>query len=284
MDSPNHVTSHPAVPTGVLELAPDLIADVRRAVWLPRHHTLVVPDVHLGFSWVQRQRGQLLPIAAADGAFDRLGSLQQDYAAERIVFLGDLVHAAADIAALRQSLAELVRRLSGASGRKPELLLVLGNHDHRLPALLCEWNLPIRTLPWLDLGRFRLLHGHEPAPVEALEPTGRLLIIGHEHPSLELGDGVASRVKCPAFALADDTLVVPAFSDWAAGCNLHRREFLGPIAHAARFHTVVACMGPRLLKLPFARISGHCSEPDGWSPSPPLGVEERAGERRRNQG
>lgn len=243
------------MPTGVLELAPDLIADVRRAVWLPHHRTLVVPDVHLGFGWVQRQRGQLLPISTTTDALDRLDSLRHDYGAKRIVFLGDLVHAAADIAALRHSLSDMVRRLTGASTGTPELLLVLGNHDHRLPALLSEWNLAIGTLPSLELGRFRLLHGHEPAPVEALEPDGRLTIIGHEHPSAELGDGVASRVKCPAFALADDTLVVPAFSDWAAGCNLHRRDFLGPVARAARFHTVVACMGPRLLKLPFGRLS-----------------------------
>jgi putative SbcD/Mre11-related phosphoesterase len=262
-----------AVPVGVLELAPDLIADARRAVWLPQQRTLVVPDVHLGFAWVQRRRGQLLPVGFADDTLPRLEALSRDYPAARIVFLGDLVHAACELEPLRLALVELALRLGSrtpalnsatasaalSAGLEftvshPELILVLGNHDHRLPQLLVDWQVPIRVVPRLDLGRFRLLHGHEAAPLEALEPTDRLTIIGHEHPSVELGAGATTRAKCPAFALADDTLVVPAFSAWAAGCNLQRRNHLGPIAQAARFHTVLACVGPRLLRLPFARL------------------------------
>ncbi len=254
MDSAGTLPFHPAVPVGVLELAPDLIADVRRAIWLPRHRTLVVPDVHLGFAWVQRRRGQLLPVSAADDALTRLAELQRNYRADQIIFLGDLVHGACELEALRQALVELAPRLADASASPPELILVLGNHDHRLPPLLAGWHVPVRVVPWLDVGRFRLLHGHEAAPVEALEPTDRLLVIGHEHPSVELGDGVATRARCPAFVLGENTLIVPAFSEWAAGCNLHRRTFFGPVAQAARFHTVVACVGPRLLRIPFSRL------------------------------
>jgi metallophosphoesterase superfamily enzyme len=132
--------------------------------------------------------------------------------------------------------------------------LVPGNHDHRLPALLAEWDLAIRTVPVLDPGRFRLIHGHEPAPVGLLEPPDRLVLIGHENPSVELGEGVATRMKCPAFAWDERTRVIPAFSGWAAGCNLPRRDFLGPVARSARFHTVAACSGPRLLRIPCARL------------------------------
>lgn len=233
-----------------MALAEDLVLDARRVVWLPAHRTLVVPDVHLGFAWVQRQRGQLLPVTGTEDALTRLADLHADYRPERIVFLGDLVHAACGLEPLRQSLTELTRQFAGG----PELVLVLGNHDHRLPARLKEWSLPIRAVSCEDLGRFRLLHGHEPAPVEALEPPDRLVLIGHEHPRVELGDGVATRMKCPAFAWDDRTLVIPAFSEWAAGCNLQRRDFLGPIARTARFHTVAACLGPRLLRLPYARL------------------------------
>lgn len=237
-----------------LPLHPDLVLDARRVVWLPGERTLVVPDVHLGFAWVQRQRGQLLPVGTPGDTANRLAELCRDYAAARVVFLGDLVHAASESGPLREALTTLTGRLAQSASGPVELVLVQGNHDARLTRLLADWKLPLAVVPWLDLGRFRLLHGHEAAPVEALEPADRLLVIGHEHPSLELGDGVASRVKCPAFVLGDNTLVIPAFSDWAAGCNLGRREFLGPIARAARFHTVVACLGPRLLKLPFARL------------------------------
>lgn len=233
-----------------MPLADDLVLDARRVVWLPVQRTLVVPDVHLGFAWVQRQRGQLLPVRETEDALARLAELQADYRSERIVFLGDLVHAACDLEPLRESLTALARQFAGG----PELVLVVGNHDHRLPARLADWDIPIRTLACLDAGRFRLIHGHEAAPAETLEPPNRLVLIGHEHPRVELGDGVATRMKCPAFAWDDHTLAIPAFSEWAAGCNLQRRDFLGPVARAARFHTVAACLGPRLLRLPYARL------------------------------
>ncbi len=233
-----------------LQLADDLVLDARRAVWLPREQALVVPDVHLGYAWVQRRRGQLLPVGLPDDTLDRLDELRRDYQPRRLIFLGDLVHAACDLEPLRQDLQALERRF----GRDLECVLVLGNHDVRLPALLADCGFAMPSVRWLDMGRFRLVHGHEPAPVDALEPAGRMLIGGHEHPSLELGDGIATRVKCPAFAVAEDTLVVPAFSDWAAGCSLQRGDYLGPVARLARFHSVVACVGPRLLRLPFGRI------------------------------
>jgi len=233
-----------------MSLAEDLILDARRVVWLPSHRTLVVPDMHLGFAWVQRRRGQLLPVEGTADALTRLAEVTADYRPQRIVFLGDLVHAACDLQPLRHDLTALARQQAAG----PELVLVLGNHDHRLSALLAEWSLAIRTVQMLDLGRFRLIHGHEPAPIEALEPPGRLVLIGHEHPSVEIGDGIATRMKCPAFAWDDRTLVIPAFSEWAAGCNLQRRDFLGPVARTARFHTVAACLGPRLLRVPYARL------------------------------
>lgn len=236
---------------GQLQLFDDLVLDARRVAWLPREATLVVPDVHLGFAWTQRFRGSLLPVETPDDTLDRLAALQADYHPRRILFLGDLVHAALDVPMIRAELDELVARL----GRATELVLTLGNHDRRLPNLLAEWKLPVRVEPALTLGRFRLLHGDLAAAEELLASPDRLTLIGHEHPSLTLGDGVATSARCPAFLLADDTVVLPAFSNWASGCNVARGEFLGPVAGAAKFHTAVACVGSRLLRLPLRRGS-----------------------------
>jgi metallophosphoesterase superfamily enzyme len=64
----------------------------------------------------------------------------------------------------------------------------------------------------------------------------------------------------PCFIASDEALVVPAFSDWAAGCDIQRRSFLGPIARRARFHTAYACLGPRLLEIPL-HSSTHPNPP-----------------------
>ena len=108
-----------------------------------------------------------------------------------------------------------------------------------------------------ELGSCTLLHGDAVSPVPGSEtafrlesPTLQRRIIGHEHPSIALDDGVTSRVKCPAFLVAEGLLVLPAFSPWAAGCEVGRQPFLGPLARAAKFRTAYACVGPRLLKMP----------------------------------
>jgi uncharacterized protein len=251
-------------PPQPLELVPGAVADARRAVWLPAARTLVVADTHLGYAWAQRTRGQLLPVGAPDDTVARLAELRAEYRPARLVILGDVVHAAVAVEPLRAALGELVARLAGET----ELALCLGNHDRRLERRLAEWGLPLRTVPELTVGPWRLLHGDvwPPIPAAAVaagaEPPRVLL--GHEHPCLVLGDGVASRARVPCFVVGAQGVILPAFSQWAAGSALGVRPWLGPVAAALRFHEAVACLGPRLLRVPLGpggrpRLPGHAS-------------------------
>ena len=228
-----------------------MVLDARRAVFLPESRTLVVADLHLGYAWAKRARGALLPVSAPEDTVDRLAELQCDHGARRIVVLGDVIHEAVALPMLEKVLREFCERLGTAS----ELVFCLGNHDCKLDRLVQEWRLPIACHRELELDSCRLLHG-DTAPSAATDGADFRLsapprcLIGHEHPCVALEDGVSSRVRCPAFLQAEGLLVLPAFSAWAAGCEIGRQPFLGPLARAARFHTAVACVGPRLLRLP----------------------------------
>ena len=227
-----------------LKLSTEIIVDSRRAAWLPQYRILVVADTHLGFAWVQRQRHQLIPLVP-DDAVDRLQSLLENYPARTLVVLGDVVHAAVATHALEQVLRDFCLRLHH-DGRA--LVFVLGNHDRGLAHRLDTWKLPARAVPEFKVAGFRLVHGDQ-----GLTETraGERILSGHEHPCLELGDGVATRAKVPCFLWSADHLVFPAFSNWAAGSIARPGQFLGPIAAAARFTEMIACLGPRLLRLPF---------------------------------
>ena len=76
-------------------------ADARGALWIADVKCLVMADIHLGYAWVQRRRGQMIPVNAPDATVDRLVELQSDYGPEQIIFLGDLVHAAVGLEPLR---------------------------------------------------------------------------------------------------------------------------------------------------------------------------------------
>ncbi|MBN8248011.1 MAG: metallophosphoesterase [Verrucomicrobia bacterium] len=235
---------------GRLPALSGVLFDARRALFLEESATLVVADLHLGYAWTQRRRGLLMPLGAVEDAGERMASLVRDHSPRTVVLLGDLVHRAEALPGIREELESLCRPLAGL-----RVLLCRGNHDRRIEALLSGWRLPIEVCGQWTAGRFLLSHGDAALPGvdgECFQLNGgdTVSVIGHEHPAVELGDGVATRVKAPCFLVAPDLVVLPAFSAWAAGCVAGRDAFLGPQARAARFETAVACLGPRLLPVP----------------------------------
>lgn len=231
--------------------------DARRCVSLPGSGTLVVADLHLGYAWARRKRGLLLPLEAPDDTLERLSILHLEFQPKRWVILGDMVHEALDLPALERALREVCERLA----TNAELIFCLGNHDRNLESRVRTWKLPATCVTALISDNLLLTHG-DTAPIAdapgdfrlASETSSRRWLIGHEHPALSLGDGVATRVKCPAFLVSDSGMVLPAFSSWAAGCEWGRQPFLGPLARAARFRSAWVCAGTRLLPISLERF------------------------------
>ena len=182
-----------------------------------------------------------MPLSAPDDTIDRLLALAADYRAEQVVLLGDIVHRAVPVPALREQLASLASQLESVTIR-----WIAGNHDAQLAALLAECGLDGITLEReVAIGPHWLTHGDEAGALERLG-IGRL-IMGPEHPAIHLGDGVATSVKCPCFLVSERVLVLPAFSSWAAGGNVRSGRYMSAIAQGARFTHAFAIMGRRIL-------------------------------------
>jgi putative SbcD/Mre11-related phosphoesterase len=232
--------------------------DPRRCAWFEDSGTVVVADLHLGYAWSRRTRGALLPVEIPDDTLERLEALHRDYAPRRWVILGDIVHEALDLPAIERALRDLCGRITHGS----ELIFCLGNHDRHLEKRLKDWNLPVQCHRQFEIDGIQLLHGDAPMnstreetfTLGETDPAPARCMLGHEHPAITLGDGVATRVKCPAFLVGDRAIILPAFSAWAAGCEWKRQPFLGPIARSARFHTAFACAGTRLLPVPLGSV------------------------------
>lgn len=236
-------------------IAPGLVADRRRALWLEAERTLVVADLHLGYAWAHRQAGQLLPISAREDTTGRLSELQRDYQPREIVLLGDIVHRAVPVPELERELGGLIEALSPGS----LLTLVRGNHDWKIEELLA------RTAPQLQpkgearIGPHLLVHGD--GDIAAAPSPPGYIVMGHEHPFLTLDDEVASAVRCPCFLVADTVLVLPAFSRWAAGGPISQGQFMSPIARRTVFTAAVAIVGEKLLRVPLPMEAGRKAPP-----------------------
>ena len=215
-----------------MEIAPGIFLDPRRALWMEEHGTLAVADLHLGYAWAQRHAGMLLPIHTPDNTIDRLVALAEEYRPTQVVLLGDIVHRAVPLPAIRDELRLLSAKLS------PTIRWIAGNHDRGLDTLLEQ---PIE--PHLELGPHLLTHGAEECPLPAAPGW---LIMGHEHPAIHLHDGVTTSVKCPCFLAGPRILILPAFSHWAAGTNIRHTPFLSPFARQATFTQAYAILANRL--------------------------------------
>ena len=236
------------------ELAPGLWLDARRAVWIEEHRALLVADLHLGYAWAHRQQGNLLPIATAEDTLDRLQVLTSEYTPREIIVLGDVIHGVAAADALLSDLRRL-HALDGAGA----IRLIAGNHDLQLAPTLQRAGLESPLVREVRLGRDLLLHGDlgdeaaATATCRAVSANGGRVILGHEHPSVTLSDGIATSARCPCFLVGDEVLVLPAFSSWSAGTNVRHGNFLSPYLRRAHLTHTVAIVANRLLAMPMRR-------------------------------
>jgi putative SbcD/Mre11-related phosphoesterase len=246
------------------ELAPGIRLDARRAVFLAETGTLAVADLHLGYAWAHRARGNLLPIQTGDETLPRLRALLDDYQPRELVILGDIVHAAVEAEPL---LAEL-RDLAALAERVP-LRLLAGNHDTRLARLLERAGIGLKLEREASVDGHLLMHGDEADEVRAISRlravrgAGKRVIFGHEHPALALSDGIGMTVRCPCFFAADDALILPAFSNWAAGTDPRDGTFLSAYARCAQFTSVIAILAGKLLPMPHAIGRGALAQRQG---------------------
>jgi len=195
-------------------------------------------DVHLGYGWALRRRGQLGPVGD-DLVCRKLMETVDELDPTSIVFLGDLVHAPKPAPEERAAVENTVRALA----ERAEVIVVLGNHDRglvrdfpSLPATVCrQW----------EGGGITAVHGDQALP------TADHVVIGHLHPALGVIDHAGASHKMPIFVTGVELTLLPAFSPLAAGCNVR-----DGIAVRPTDAQVLAASGKRVVALgPLTRFS-----------------------------
>jgi len=217
-----------------------------RGALLSRHRTLLVADLHLGKARTFRRRGVPVPGGTTQETLGRLSALVRQAAPERLVCLGDLLHARE--AQGSAALEEFARWR--AAHAQLALTLVRGNHDAHAGDPPAALGMATEDEPFV-LGAIALCHhprraaaaapapatlrvtpgarsfmeeaiAHAGADLAAAPPPrrprasaraaddGRARIAGHEHPCIGV-HGATDRLRLPCFHFAPDTAVLPAF-------------------------------------------------------------------------
>jgi DNA ligase-associated metallophosphoesterase len=172
----------------------------RAAFWV-RTSTLLVADAHLGKAAAFRRAGIPVPQGTTENNLSRLSALVTQCAAQRVVFLGDLVH---DGAARRAASNAFVRWR--AQHAELDVMLVCGNHDRRAGDPEPQWRIHVTQEPAIE-GSLALCHVPMPVP-------GCYAIAGHIHPGVRLSGSGRESLRLPCFWFTPTHAVLPAFGDF----------------------------------------------------------------------
>jgi len=184
-----------------------LLLHPERALLWAAQRTLLIADPHFGKDDVFRRAGIALPDGTAHADLARLTSLITAHACERLLVLGDFVHAATQAGDSFLSAFADWRR----SHSELAVDVIAGNHDRREAASkwlgLIEWHTSARVHP-------PFVFAHEPTA----DARG-YVIAGHIHPVFHLAR-VRRRLRVPVFWQRSDVLVMPSFGTFTGGAAI----------------------------------------------------------------
>ncbi len=192
------------------EFWPGVFAHSSGGLWLAESSTLILADLHLGYGWAQRRKGQLGPLVDHETS-SKVTQVLDELNPFKLLLAGDIVHAPRPAG---EEFQFIETTLTGMAARA-ELVCLKGNHDRHFDRDFAHLNIPLLE-EWTTPG-IRVVHGDR-LPSN-LQP-GERLVIGHLHPAIGLEDAAGVTRRIPAFLIAGNVAVLPAFSPFAAGLNV----------------------------------------------------------------
>lgn len=184
----------------------------QRAVWWPVARMAFVADVHFGKAATFRRAGLPVPSGTTGDNLARLDAVLADTQAERLVFLGDFLHArtGADAALWAQLLPWRERHAN------VQMTLVRGNHDQHAGDPPQTLRMALVDEPWRPVQGAQVLACHHPQVMD-----GDTVLAGHLHPTARLFGRARDSLRLPCFAWAPGLVVLPAFGAFTGSAPDH---------------------------------------------------------------
>lgn len=180
-----------------------------KAVFMPETATLLVADTHFGKSLTFQTRGIALPFQTELDDVLKIRSLQKELKAQRLIVLGDILHAssATDFLSLTPLFSSLAEPFETVE-------FVLGNHDKGLqPQYFHQFN---NIYLKEDMVEGAFCFSHFP------QTSDKFVFSGHIHPKFLLRAG-RQTLNLPIFWLKEEGLILPSFGATTGGYNIQKK-------------------------------------------------------------
>ena len=198
-------------------------------VYIPYFSVLVIADIHLGFEEDMASKGVFLPRVQLKKAMEFIEKGLAETRARVLVIAGDVKH---HFEKLGKREARDVREFfSFVTKLFDKVILVRGNHDTFIYGISKRYGIEVYDKLWLN--DILVVHGHR-----ELDPKDKpkIVIMGHEHPSISIRDTLGSLTKLPCFLVvplkrSSTAIVLPAMGIYQSGTAIStsRDSYLSPI-------------------------------------------------------
>ncbi len=199
------------------------------AIYMPKHDALVVADIHLGFEEEMASKGVFLPRMQVRRALQVLAKCQELVNAKNLIVAGDLKHLFEKLG--RREAKDVVEFLNNVGPMFKEIILVRGNHDTFVYVKLREYGVDV--VDELLIDDVLIVHGHRPLQGNI---SPRVVVLGHEHPSIAIRDPLGTVAKLPCFLVVplkrgSIAIVMPALGMYQSGTSVTTipDSYLSPI-------------------------------------------------------
>lgn len=193
-----------------------LLTPERAVVW-PAERTVFIADVHLGKAAVFRARGIPVPRGTTRTMLARLSQLIARTQAQRLVILGDFLHA-------RESHSHGTLQALGdwrAEHAHLHCIVVQGNHDRHAGQVEASLGFMPQAQPFEAPGLIGVHEASEAGvPLAKAQPHVPLVLAGHIHPVVNLR-GRLDQLRLPCYRLRGNMLTLPAFGEFTGGHAAH---------------------------------------------------------------
>ncbi|MEM0027336.1 MAG: metallophosphoesterase [Ignisphaera sp.] len=192
--------------------------------------SLVVADIHLGFEEYMATKGVYIPRMQLNKAIDIIEKALNTVNVDTLIIVGDIKHLFDKLG--RRETRDLHEFILYVKKRFNRVVLVRGNHDNFIYSLSQRYG--IEFYETMEFGNILFVHGHKKLE---LEDNTKLIIMGHEHPSIALKDPVTESVtKLPCFLRipfqnGSTAIVLPAAGAYQTGTSVSTspESYLSPI-------------------------------------------------------
>lgn len=170
----------------------------QRALFWEKEKALIFSDLHIGKTAHFRKNGIALANHIMKNDLERLSVLIEFFQPEQFIIVGDLLHAGNN-----SEVDEFCIWKNQYSHIK--FCLVEGNHDRISKTLEKKLCLDFRSKS-MEIDDIAFVHDFD-------RSNTKFQITGHIHPGFVINSTV-KRIKLPCFALSDNQLLLPAFSEF----------------------------------------------------------------------